>query len=147
MAIAGEKGGTMASAMTGDPIGTFAALSNELNSPKILYCPQDTKRGPRTLVFEQLSRTNTSYSIGIDANETNTSSILVADRNIILPHVPEAEGLLSITNWKHAVWSRDIHEFQGHIAFADGSASLVGQDGLQKALRESRLATNRFAVP
>ena len=147
MAIQEARGGSKESAMEGNPIPTFVALSNELVKPIILYCPQDAKRGPRALTFEQLSSTNTSYSVAIDASETNAASILVADRNIILPHVFKPQGLLSITNWKHAVWSGDIHRFQGHIALADGSVSQVGQNGLQKALRDSGLATNRFAVP
>jgi prepilin-type processing-associated H-X9-DG protein len=138
---------TRSSALDADPLPSFLTISNELNSPKSLLCPQDARRGPRALVFEGLTKRNVSYSIGIDADEINPRGILIADRNIVLPENKELRGLLTITNWKHATWNGEIHQFQGNIAFTDGSACQVTQDGLQKALRDTGLATNRFAVP
>lgn len=135
------------SAIAGDPIPSFLIISNELNSPKMLFCPEDRKRGPRAVTFEALGAKNISYMIGTDASETNGASILTADRNVVLQDLKQPRGVLIITNWLNAQWGPDIHKLQGNIAFADGSASQTAQDGLQKALRSCGLATNRFAVP
>lgn len=138
---------TKESALAGDPLPSFLITSNEMNSPKLLLCPEDKKRGPRAQAFDGLAAKNISYLIGIDATETNPASILVADRNIVLADLKQPKGLFSVTNWKSAQWSAEIHKQQGNLALADGNASHATQDGLRRALRASGLATNRFAVP
>jgi hypothetical protein len=135
------------SAVVGDPIASFLVISNELNSPRILLCPNDKKRQSQALIFAGLAAKNVSYLVGIDANETNVASVLTADRNIVLADLKQPQGLLTITDSGSAQWSREIHKQQGNIALVDGSASQATQDGLHKALRGSGLATNRFAVP
>src|SRR5262245_22605539 len=64
MAISGKKGGASDSVGAGDPLHAFLIISNELNSPKILLCPADIKRGPQVAHFESLATKNISYSIG-----------------------------------------------------------------------------------
>jgi len=136
-----------ASACAGNPIPSFLMISNELTTPKLLFCPQDRRRGPRALAFEALTTNEVSYSIGIDASETNAASLLLTDRNVALPNLQQPAGLLLISEPKAASWNREIHELQGNIALADGSVSQRTQKALQQALKDSGLATNRFAVP
>ena len=125
----------------------FVIASNEIVSPKVLLCPADKERPSRSSVFEGLSAKNISYLVGIDASETNGNSILIADRNVVLPGEDQPTGPLTIASWQAAQWSPRIHNQQGNIALADGSAWQTTQRSLEKALGNTGLATNRFAVP
>ena len=147
MAVSSVKGGAREAALSGDPVPVFVIASNEMISPKPLLCPSDKARGPRPAVFEGLAAKNVSYLVGIDASETNVYSILVADRNVVLPGEDQPTGLLTIASWQAAQWSPKIHNQQGNIALADGSAWQTTQRSLEKALGNTGLATNRFAVP
>ena len=55
--------------------------SNELVTPKILVCPNDTQRNAATN-FVNCAMTNVSYSIGNDADDKKPKHILAADRNL-----------------------------------------------------------------
>ena len=147
MTVSSSKGGAAEAVLGGDPVPAYLVVSNELNSPKLLLCPSDKERGPRATVFKGLSTRNISYLIGVDAAETNAAAILIADRNILVPGEDQSEGLFTIAAWQGAEWSPKIHNQQGNIAFADGSALQATQNGLQKALRNAGFVTNRFAVP
>lgn len=73
----------------------FAAVSNELSTPKIVICPSDTRQGNDTQ--DRAEATNwlhlirvggvqanrfVSYFIGLDASEENPQTILGGDRNV-----------------------------------------------------------------
>jgi prepilin-type N-terminal cleavage/methylation domain-containing protein len=77
----------------------FLSISNELSTPKIMYCPSDSTAGDTTFdtkkeaaSFNQILYTNTpvnyqfnrcvSYFIGADAAEEQPQTILSGDRNI-----------------------------------------------------------------
>jgi len=59
----------------------FCITSNELVTPKILVCPNDTERHAATN-FANCAMTNVSYSLGDDADEKKPKHILAADRNL-----------------------------------------------------------------
>jgi len=139
------QGGSKASAAAGIAVPSFLIISNELNSPKVLTCPEDSKR-QRTADFASFNQQSLSYFLGIDAAETNPASILLGDRNLTVAGV-STNGLVSITSPKTVRWSRHIHKHNGNLALADGSAFQSTTDILQKSLQGSGLETNRFAVP
>jgi len=79
----------------------FLSVSNELSTPKIVYCPSDTTSGVNNVdakkeaaSFNQILYTNTpvsyqfnrcvSYFIGLDAAEEQPQTLLSGDRNISL---------------------------------------------------------------
>src|SRR5213592_4326915 len=75
----------------------FLSVSNELSTPKIVYCPSDSTAGgnfdakKEAASFNQILLTNTflynrcvSYFIGLDAAEEQPQTILSGDRNISL---------------------------------------------------------------
>jgi prepilin-type N-terminal cleavage/methylation domain-containing protein len=78
----------------------FLSISNELSTPKIIYCPSDSTAGATTPTFDakkeaasfsQILYTNTftfnrcvSYFVGLDAAEEQPQTILSGDRNISL---------------------------------------------------------------
>ena len=81
----------------------FAAMSNELSTPKIVICPSDSSRiestdfGPALPV--QVGRTpfvsnsNISYTIGLEADETYPSMLLSSDRNLTNNQVQASGGM------------------------------------------------------
>ncbi|HKQ36465.1 MAG TPA: hypothetical protein VJ063_00220, partial [Verrucomicrobiae bacterium] len=118
----------------------FRSVSNELNNPKPLNCPSDTRQ--RAVAFQiglpgalggntQNDMSQISYFVGLDADETRPQTILTGDRNI---NTATAGGRKS---WTSAVpmppgftapsitWSKELHQNQGNIGLADGSAHQV----------------------
>jgi prepilin-type N-terminal cleavage/methylation domain-containing protein len=67
----------------------FAALSNELSSPRIVLCPSDSSRRKEAtnwVVYGKNADFNkndrASYFVGLEADETRPSMILAGDRNL-----------------------------------------------------------------
>src|SRR3954466_14757436 len=59
-----------------EPYAYLLLATNELNSPKILFCPEDSAK-VRVAVFDQkFSNKNLSYFLGLDADETKPQTIL-----------------------------------------------------------------------
>ncbi len=123
----------------------FVCMSNELSTPKVLFCPSDSGRSSTTN-FTALgyNNQNLSYFVCGDASETYPQMILDGDRNVgtaSAMNIPAA-----ITNligqqcpvsgaalfW---AWSApDLHLRVGNIGMADGSAQQTTVAGLQTAL-------------
>jgi len=123
----------------------YAIMSNELNTPKILVCPADTKR-TRATDFVKFSNANVSYFVGLDAIETDPQRFLSGDRNI-------TGGTLSngfmrfFARTDNAGWTADIHVNAGNVGLADGSVQQMTSPGLQKQLEMQTLPVIRLAIP
>jgi prepilin-type N-terminal cleavage/methylation domain-containing protein len=119
------KGGSMGSL---DWTDHYRAASNELNTPKILYCPTDKQKKPH----DQWKNANPalsldgdrhiSFFIGLDAEESKPQTILAGDRNVF-----SGSGSTD-PNWTAAVgssvdatWENTMHGGTGYIALSDGS--------------------------
>src|SRR6185436_10384774 len=64
------------------PYAYCLLATNQLITPKILFCPEDSAR-IRAVVFDQsFSDKNLSYFLGLDAEETKPQTILSGDRNL-----------------------------------------------------------------
>jgi hypothetical protein len=123
----------------------FLTVSNELNSPKILACPEDLDR-KRASTWTNFSNSNLSYFVGLDANEQAPASILTGDRNIC-GGTAVNEYLMVFTNWSQAGFTGSIHKEAGNICLADGSASQWTSAGLVKAFENANMPSMRFAIP
>jgi prepilin-type processing-associated H-X9-DG protein len=129
----------------------FQALSNELNTPKILVCPEDTKRqratdftlaGPSS--FNR--NANLSYFVGFDADESKPERLLSGDRNITGGTF--SNGFLRLLKpATPAGWTSEIHQNAGNIGLADGSVMQTDALALRRQLRTNTLATIRLAIP
>jgi prepilin-type N-terminal cleavage/methylation domain-containing protein len=123
----------------------FCVMSNELSTPKILYCPSDSARSATTN-FPSLANDSQSLSYFVcgDAMETYPQMIMDGDRNI--GALPGTQNTPAITTnvlgvaWGGVgnvwwAWSTvDMHLRVGNIGMADGSAQQVTVAGLQTAL-------------
>jgi hypothetical protein len=81
--VSTNKGGTLELCALGrdgfdrNPVIHFQVMSNELSTPRILFCPADTKKHP-ALDFLNLQPINVSYQVrtGTNINETNPQAVL-----------------------------------------------------------------------
>jgi prepilin-type N-terminal cleavage/methylation domain-containing protein/prepilin-type processing-associated H-X9-DG protein len=137
----------------------FACASNELSTPKILYCPSEYESSrsaattfARTVaVASQVPFTNDlncSYFIGVDASETVPQMFLTGDHNLGNGNPPTAAfqtvaggtPFVSMgTNFDnpdttHVGWMDNMHSKQGNVGLADGSVQGFSRSRLQTAL-------------
>jgi prepilin-type processing-associated H-X9-DG protein len=139
-----------------DPINVFRALSNELSTPIILYCPSDAKgkRAEAPINFDTMTAMNISYFASLSANQTNAAwhlGILAGDCNLMTNGAAVGSGVTAmLTNEAGAwSWSKEMHVEQGNIAMADGSVQQMGNVGTRfaKMIAEQDMATNWLAFP
>jgi prepilin-type processing-associated H-X9-DG protein len=157
MSVSVTNGGTMELVESGVVWRHFEVMSNELNTPKILFCPQDTdsKRKMASTFGDSVipglipftGNSNTSYFIGVDATDTNPTMPLAGDRNITLNRVVLSSGLHALATNASIDWSGEMHNKQGNILFADGSVQSISSAQLPDFFHGSGVATNRLAMP
>jgi len=118
-------GGTLEFVGDGNPLPHFLAMSNELSAPKALVCPSQTVIKKVSSWSELTNRSQLSYFIGSDAEETRPTSILSGDRSIST-NGQFHSGLVAVSTNAPLNWAGGIHPpGLGNIAFGDGSAQQV----------------------
>jgi competence protein ComGC len=125
---------------------SFLALSNELSTPKIIWCPKDTDRKPAD-GWTNLASQNISYFVNLSANETNPQVFLSGDRNLTVGGKTFGTGRLSVNTNEKLGWTKDIHEEQGNVTMGDGSVQQFSNSRLKQGFRESGTAMNIFLLP
>jgi prepilin-type N-terminal cleavage/methylation domain-containing protein len=136
---------TTAGAIFNGVTNVFMVMSNELSTPKVLFCPSDSARNAQ-IVFSNIYQ-GVSFFICGDATEDYPQMILSGDRNIgtvATQNVPannsNSTTTLAIAKWTGSTtaywaWTAvDLHQKAGNIGLADGSAQQVTINGLQTAL-------------
>ena len=126
----------------------FVVMSNELSTPKVLFCPSDNSR-TATTNFPSLNNNfaNLSYFVCGDAQETYPQMVMDGDRNIGTVNTANTPALSSNsvaapatfqwTGSSSAWWAWtavDMHLRVGNVGMADGSAQQVTVAGLQTTL-------------
>jgi prepilin-type N-terminal cleavage/methylation domain-containing protein len=124
----------------------FQAMSNELNTPKIVVCPTDTNRSPGTNFFSDFGNSKVSYFVGLDANETNASMFVAGDRHLD-NGLPVRNGLMDIRTNQTLIWTKQNHNAQGNLLLADRSVQGYTSQGLQQALMNTGTNLTRLALP
>jgi len=143
MAVSTNHGGTMEFDTGAGTFRHFQAMSNELNTPKILICPADTRVAAAD--FASLKNQNVSYFVGLDANDMSPQRLLDGDRNITGESDPE-NGILKLVPGRRVNWTHDIHVNQGNVGLADGSVQQFSNEGLREALQNSGDPTNTWRI-
>jgi competence protein ComGC len=153
MAVSVTNGGAMELAATGNVAACFQVMSNELCTPRILLCPEDTRRTYATNFSIGFSDANISYFISLDAAEMYPQMILDGDDNLLVDGKPVQPGILNLRTGTAIAWTKDRHHGVGNIGMADGSAQQVTGDGLNSAVVSSTSdtptnnATSRWLIP
>jgi competence protein ComGC len=147
------QGGVMELAITGNVVAVFQVMSNELSSPKILHCWEDTKHQYATNFTTDFSSQNISYFVGLDASTNNPISILYGDDNFQINGTEVKSGVLELTTNTPIAWTTTRHSFGGNIVLIDGSAWRTANSELRSAITKqyewASGFTNRFrwAIP
>jgi prepilin-type N-terminal cleavage/methylation domain-containing protein/prepilin-type processing-associated H-X9-DG protein len=142
----------------------FLCMSNELRTPKILFCPAEYENAyrqtaatfagvaaPGTVPYT--NDLNISYFLGVDAKDTSPQMLLAGDHNMggdaNPPQTPYCAAPQTYspsfavwlgTNWlidKGPAFMANQHDRQGNIALADGSVEGFSRSRLQDALKKS----------
>jgi len=139
----------------------FSVMSNELSTPKVLYCPSDTLRSAGSNFVANVAvgtaaapfyNNNESYFVCGDASDAYPQMILTGDRNIGTSALGAAASAMLTTPsattgnaWSSAtIWgwtSGDMHLKGGNLALTDGSVSSATVAAMQT---EFNNATNGF---
>ena len=145
-AEANELGGTIGLVNSPQVFRHFEAMSNELNTPKVLVCPNDPLRVRGTNFCGTFGNTNVSYFVGLDADESKPERLLSGDRNITGGRL--SNGFLRVLQTNLAAgWTATIHTNVGNIGLADGSVQQTTPQMLQSQLKLQTFNTIRLAIP
>ena len=143
MAVSTNQGGTKEFNIGAGTFRHFQIMSNELNMPKILVCPADTRVAAAE--FAHLENQNVSYFVGLDANDTSPQRLLDGDRNVTGESDPE-NGILKLVPGRRVSWTQDLHVNRGNVGLADGSVQQFSNGGLREALQNSGDPTNTWRI-
>jgi len=157
MQVAEKFGGSQESGFGAKMFRHFEVMSNELNSPKVLFCPSESDRWRTSADYFRfaphrpgetpfLSNTNVSYFIGLDAADIFPQMLLTGDHNLTNGTAVD-HGLLVLSTNRPAGWTREMHQLQGNVGLADGSVQSLSTQGLRNALGQTGFETNRLAMP
>jgi prepilin-type processing-associated H-X9-DG protein len=147
MQVSVTNGGAMESAAAGEVFSTFRVMSNELSTPLILVCPGDRTRLPAQSFTTNFADANLSYFIGIDVTNSMWQAFSSGDRNLSANGSAVKHGLHEFSTNQILGWTGEFHGDWGNVCLGDGSVQVVSAAGLNDALRNTGLATNRLAVP
>ena len=141
----------------------FQIMSNEIGTPKILFCPSEsdtTKKSATSFsgtaavgTEPYVGNINVSYFVGIDADEANPQQLLSGDNNIgagvaaantaaavVYPGATYVLGpLLNVAAPASplAAWTAGVHQNNGNITISDGSVQQWSIAKLKDGLRNS----------
>ncbi len=116
-----------------------------MKSTWVLRCPNDTNR-IAAVSFSKLSRTNLSYFVGLDAQDSNPATLLTGDRNIQGGNPMNGVYTL-LTHSNLAGWDSNLHHFSGNIGLADGSVQQMNKTNLNKQLQILTNEVVRLVIP
>ena len=160
MEISATNGGALELMNTADAWKVFQVMSNELSTPKVIYCPSDSLPGNAATNWGDDLKNKISYFIGLDATETNPAAILSGDGNFLLNNAPANYGFVNVATNATLAWDTTRHFGEskqgwftktrtgsGNIGLADGSVQGLSNAGLAQQLQQTGFASNRFFIP
>ena len=160
MGLSVTNGGTYELMETPEAWRAFQVMSNELSTPMILRCPQDSTRTNFTKGFCDDLKNNISYFTGIVADDSDPQSIVSGDDNFRLNNSPVSIGDYTISSNSEVEWDASRHFWKvkqgwfeevkinyGYLMMADGSVQSASDAGLKIYIQQSNVVTNRLAIP
>lgn len=147
MQVSVTNGGTMDLNNGRNAWLNFLVMSNYLNTPKLLVCPQDKEHQPPANEFSWQLAGYVSYFVGLDAATNHPHMFLSGDDNFAIGGVPVKPGLLEFSTNAPITWTAERHNRLGNIVLDDGSVADTTSSFLQQLLVQTGVATNRLAIP
>ena len=146
MSVSTNQAGSKEYNETGQVFRHFLAMTNELNTPRVLGCPTDKARTRVRTWTNGFNNQNISYFVGLDAAEKNPQMLLSGDRNIIGGLATNGNSML-FNPTSPAGWTKKIHNLAGNVGFADGSAAMFTETQLRSHFLSSANGVTRLAIP
>jgi competence protein ComGC len=161
-----EQGGTKRHPLAANTWLHFSWISNELSSPKLLFCPSDTGSPASDFtgnpaggyVHPKFANNATSYFLTFTFSGDN-HRIQVGDRNIRTFGVT-GSSYFNTALYVHVMpidpafgWTAGLHEYAGNLLFTDGQVELASSQRLREAAERgndffgSAGSRMRFCVP
>jgi type II secretory pathway pseudopilin PulG len=147
MELSVTNGGTLELMRTADAWRTYQVMSNELSTPRILYCPADTERPIYATTFSADLKGKISYFLGTDGSTNRPQAFLSGDDNLAVSGQSVKPGYISLASNTPIAWTTARHHSRGNIGLSDGSVQCLNNSSLVPLLQQADLATNRFAIP
>jgi len=125
----------------------YRALSNELNSTKVMVCPADRRKPAPD--FHSLTTNNISYFVNMDVKSVEEKST-VLNGDPWIDFTPAARGpIVTLTTNRTIGWAKKRgHQRIGIIALADGSVMKLPDRELNEyLLLPSRESAHRLYFP
>ena len=144
-------GGSMESVGNNRVFPHFRVLEPYLGKQaRLLICPSDKTKHLATN-YSQILDENISYFLNLDA-ATNSSSILIGDRNLEANYKAVSPGLFVystnlILNWTHELHGENQNTTRGVLCFADGHTEYIQQKSLNPIFQKQAAVTNRLVIP
>ena len=146
MEISATNADAMKLITDGNAYVLWQMMSNELSTPKILYCVADTDHNHGTNFTTGFSDANISYFFGLDVKPNQPQMILAGDDNLAVNDVPARTGILTLWTNSPVVWTKNRHDGAGNIGLVDGSVQQVTTHGLILAISNAA-APSRLVIP
>ena len=147
MQVSIKNGGAMEWAEQGIAGPVFQVMSNELNSPRLLVCPDDPVRTNFNGLTWILGSSNLSYFVAPDADETQPQMLLTGDSNLEIGGERVQSGLVSLQTNRSVSWSVARHQHGGNVGLSDGSVQGYTTAQFREALTNTGNWENRIIVP
>jgi hypothetical protein len=126
----------------------FGVVSNELADPKALLCPADSRR--KASSFSNLTETNISYFVGVDALKKYPNGWLAGDRNLLTNAFQFTNGLMALQINRKTGWDHRIHGGSGNVCLSNGSVRQSESSVLQALLTIALISgegPQRLSIP
>lgn len=117
----------------------FQTLSNLLVTPKMVVCPTDTRVAAAN--FGVMQNSNVSLFVGVTADYNKPMTILVGDRNLIIPD-QQSPTLLRAAAGYQLQWTTAMHVNGGNVLFSDAHA-----EEWANAKKNSLMDAEDFVLP
>jgi prepilin-type processing-associated H-X9-DG protein len=158
MEVSSTNGGAMEAAAAGNVAAVFQVMSNELNTPKLLFCPAEKRRVPSSAFTPAIGNSNVTYFVGLDVTTNSSPQMFLSgddnlliggegDRGLAIKGTAVKSGVLSLWTNTPAAWSDERHMRQGNVGLADGSVQQFSNRKLVDGLRHTGEVTNRLMLP
>jgi competence protein ComGC len=162
MQVSVTNGGTMELVGSGNAFMHFVVMSNELSTPKLLFCPAETdRRRVMASTFNQTRQAgsayqipftndlNVSYFVCVDTNSDDPAQALLSgDRDFSINGVAAQHGLHPISTNDFLAWDpKSGHKGNGNILISDGSVNQLSTSKLNSSLAVTGSTTNRLVFP
>jgi len=138
--VSTNEGGTLEYAESREVFRHFVAASNELNSPKLLVCPDDPKR-LRNSVFNSVSNENLSYFVEI---KMSSNQVYFSGDRFLSTNKSVQSGMMTIATAKSLRWVPGAHINSGNVGFSDGSVARIPNNQLRTSFTNLPI---RIAIP